>query len=206
MSFVSDLVEDGRRIVATGDGRAWQIEPVKSADLARYGHAELVGASDVAAALADAQSDQRAAADAVKVESFPAGSPERLEAEARLKAREARAAESQSAQLVKALTKTPERIKAFSDRLDAYICAAVTAAGYVAEGHGEAGEIDAAACEGGALDPVRFCMEKQSEALDAPIPLAWVGRIPEGIRQTLALQIIEANSARRLVRRFRGES
>lgn len=205
--FLTKVNERAHRIIGLPDGSAFEIRRVRSADLVAFGMAEIVGAADVAAALADIKQDQRTAL---------IGDDE--EAQAKQAKIEAHNAAKAMDAIQKEIMKSPERIQAFTARIDGYVCAAVVSAGEWSppdfetlenkKAEAEAAalrakgvEISREACE--YMEPIRFCMEEGEADHDAD--RMWVVDLEETTRQAIAAAAMELTSSRAAVRPFRGK-
>lgn len=205
--FLTRLNETAHRIIGLSDGSAFEIRRVRSADLVAFGMAEIVGAADVAAALADIKQEQRTAL---------VGDDE--EAKAKQAAIESRNSAAAMQAIQKEILKSPERIQAFAGRIDGYVCAAVVAAGEWTPPEWETLEDEKAEAEAAGkrskgwditaddcayMEPVRFCMAEDGQDHDAD--RVWVVLLAETTRQAIAAAAMELTSSRAAVRPFRRE-
>ncbi len=184
--FLKRVSQDVHQVYGCDNGMCFKLRRVKSADLITRGVAELIGGADALAALSDVQDEQRRATDA--------DTPEAREKRAKI---EAHAAQSKIRKMQVAIASDPERLKEFAQRIDAFFCASVVAAG---EWDGGEDRIIAES-EAHYLDSVSFVME--SGHADHDQGRMWVIDIAEGVRQVVAGAAQSLTSARAAVRPFR---
>lgn len=180
MSALASLIAQSTAIVAGGDGYAYRIRRIRSADLASAGLAELVGAAASDQAVRELQAELRATQ----------GDPEKRAAI------EERAREAQEEAAKRHLLTNPRALAAVTERIDRYCCAGVTGIGVAPEG------VEAGAVVSVEVEPVSLVMTATTDA-DHAAGRVWVANLPEETRGLL-FDAIEGLSGATKIRPFRG--
>jgi hypothetical protein len=163
-----------------GTGIAWQIHRVRSADLAEYSVAELVGALASDEALREIQAEHRAAsADPVKLAAITA-----------------RAEQAMQDRALREVARNPRLQGQLATREDAWVCAGVRGLALVSS-DAPTGVLDPSAVEG--LKPCRLVLT-EAEVGEGRL---WVADVDEYTRAYLHHEI-ERLSGAATVRPFRG--
>lgn len=194
--FLAALANDATRVVLAPNGAAFRIRRVRSADIAKTGHAELLGVSRAKMAMQEVQEEFKAEAEArrreMKLEHIE-DPTEREKAQANFEAWAKTAIASKMEQVQRQLEARPKVVHSMLNLADLMCCAGIVEGGRYIGPELEAnhndwptyiGEVSADDCE---MGPVKFVEKEEHQNPERGI--LCVSVLDENTRQWLSGQI-----------------